>query len=54
MLRLVEPAAGSFLFESRDLGALELGTLLSGAVLTEHVFTILGLRQADRRRGLQP
>ena len=36
------------------LGALELGTLLSGAVLTEQVFTIPGLRQADRRRGVQP
>ena len=35
------------------LGALELGTLLSGAVLTEQVFTIPGLRQADRRRGIQ-
>jgi hypothetical protein len=36
------------------LGALELGTLLSGAVLTEQVFTIPGFRQADRRRGVQP
>ena len=36
------------------LGALELGTLLSGAVLTEQVFTIPGLRQADRRRRVQP
>ena len=36
------------------LGALELGTLLSGAVLTEQVFSIPGLRQADRRCGVQP
>ena len=36
------------------LGALELGTLLSGAVLTEQVFTHPRLRQADRRRGVQP
>ena len=36
------------------LGALELGTLLSGAVLTEQVFTHSRLRQADRRCGVQP
>ena len=35
------------------LGALELGTLLSGAVLTEQVFSIPGLRQADRRCSVQ-
>ena len=35
------------------LGALEFGTLLSGAVLTEQIFTIPGLRQADRRCRLQ-
>jgi hypothetical protein len=34
--------------------ALDFGTLLSGAVLTEQIFTIPGLRQADRRFGLQP
>ena len=36
------------------LGALEFGTLLSGAVLTEQIFTIPGLRQAHRRCGVQP
>ena len=36
------------------LGALELGTLLSGAVLTEQIFSIPGLRQADRRCRVQP
>jgi peptide/nickel transport system permease protein len=35
------------------LGALELGTLLSGAVLTEQIFSIPGLRQADRRCRVQ-
>ena len=35
------------------LGALEFGTLLSGAVLTEQIFTIPGLRQADHRRRFQ-
>jgi len=29
--------------------ALDFGTLLSGAVLTEQIFTIPGFRQADRR-----
>jgi ABC-type microcin C transport system permease subunit YejB len=36
------------------LGALELGTLLSGAVLTEQIFSIPGFRQADRRCRVQP
>ena len=35
------------------LGALELGTLFSGAVLTEQVFSIPGFRQDDRRCGVQ-
>ena len=36
------------------LGALELGTLLSGAVLTEQVFFRAGLRQAGGGCGVQP
>jgi ABC-type dipeptide/oligopeptide/nickel transport system permease component len=36
------------------LGALEFGTLLSGAVLTEQVFTIPGFGKLHRRRGVQP
>jgi len=34
------------------LAALDFGALLSGAVLTEQVFTIPGFWQADRRRGV--
>ena len=36
------------------LGALEFGTLLSGAVLTEQIFTIPGFGKLDRRCGVQP
>jgi ABC-type dipeptide/oligopeptide/nickel transport system permease subunit len=36
------------------LSALLFGELLAGAVLTEQIFTIPGLRQADRRCRLQP